>query len=225
MPPILDIAGKRFGRLVVITRARVNGARNAMWLCQCDCGNTTVGAASNLGKTKFSCGCLSSENGTTTIKTNSLARTDLHGMSHTTEWRIWSQMRSRCESPDNHRYHRYGGRGIKVCERWQSFQNFYEDMGPRPSKRYSIDRIDNDGNYEKSNCRWATAKTQARNTSKTHWVTIEGTTLCVKDWCKALNVPIWKPSEMIRNRGAKRNLPPAYATIEDALTALYHGRT
>lgn len=222
MPKALDISGKRFGRLVVLCRATVPGARNVMWRCQCDCGETTIGAAANIGKTKFSCGCLASENGTKTLRVNRLARTDLHGLSRLAEYRIWSKMKGRCLNKKDPKFHRYGGRGIVVCDRWKdSFENFLEDMGPRPSKRHSIDRIDNNGNYEPGNCRWAIEKVQARNRSTTRKITINGVTLCVREWCETLGVPDWKPAHLVRKRGKKRDLPPRFTSIEDAVRFLH----
>jgi len=89
-----------------------------------------------------------------------------HGLTYTPEYRSWCHMKGRCYCPNDSRYHRYGGRGIKVCDRWlNSFENFYKDMGPRPSPKHSIDRVDNNGNYEPSNCRWVTVKTQNSNRS------------------------------------------------------------
>jgi len=220
MPNILDVVGKRFGRLVVLQRASAIGSKNVMWLCQCDCGETTTGAAANLGKTKFSCGCLQKEVARKSMSGNRLARTGLHGKSHYPEWGVWSRMKDRCYNTNNEKYHRYGGRGITVCDRWlNSFEDFLDDMGRRPSKRYSIDRIDNDGNYEKSNCRWTTMAIQRRNNSTIHWVTINGTKLCLKDWCKFLKVPKWKPTEMVRSRDGR---PAKFPDIESALTHLYN---
>lgn len=86
-----------------------------------------------------------------------------HGMTRTSEYQTWAQMKRRCQTPSNKDYSNYGGRGIRLCERWQTFTNFFEDMGPRPSSKHSIDRINNDGDYEKVNCRWATAAQQAKN--------------------------------------------------------------
>lgn len=225
MPKALDIVGQRFGRLTVKQRVHVDGARNVMWECICDCGGITIAAAANLGKTKNSCGCLANESARETLKINRLARTDLHGMSQTPEWNTWSVMRERCRNPNNAKYHRYGGRGITVCERWDnSFEDFLADMGPKPSKDHSIDRIDNDGNYEPSNCRWATRKTQGRNTSKNLWITIDGVRLCLEDWCIHLRVPRWKPYEMARATGKNRDKPAKFASVEDAIRHL-HAKT
>lgn len=108
-----------------------------------------------------------------------------HRMTHTPEYKSWSKMRQRCNDPNNNRYYRYGARGIKVCKRWQdSFGAFYEDLGPKPPG-CSVDRIDNDGDYEPSNCRWATVNEQSKNRSTT--VKYKGE--CMKDWATKLGVP------------------------------------
>ncbi len=94
----------------------------------------------------------------------------------------WNNMRTRCHNEKAPEYSRYGGRVIKVCERWSSFKNFLEDMGPKPSKKHSLDRIDNEGNYTPENCRWATVGEQSRNRRTNHMITFKGLTLCLKDW-------------------------------------------
>lgn len=222
MPKALDIKGQRFGRLVAVCRAKVPGARNVMWECQCDCGGMTIAAAANLGRSNRSCGCLQSESATASLRINRLLIKGLHGKSGTPEWRVWSKMKDRCYNPNAPKYHRYGGRGIKVCDRWlESFPNFLEDMGQRPSKRRSIDRIDNDGDYCKENCQWATAKGQARNTSTNRWIEIDGIKLCYTDWCKTLGIPLWKAREMVRKR---YKAPAQFPTLEAALHFLYHKR-
>ena len=104
------------------------------------------------------------------------------------EYRIWIAMKSRCNNPSTASYERYGGRGIRVSSKWDTFEAFYEDMGPRPSKKYSIERINNDGDYEPGNCRWATESEQKRNTSQTHLITFNKRTQCMADWAKELGI-------------------------------------
>jgi hypothetical protein len=106
---------------------------------------------------------------------------ETHGKSRTPVYRVWQSMRNRCENPKDKRYHDYGGRGIRVCERWQKFENFYADMGE--SMGLQLDRKDNDGNYCPENCRWATRQQQQRNRRTNQLVQINGVTLCVKEWC------------------------------------------
>ena len=219
MPKILDLAGKTFGRLSVIERVYVPKAHNVMWRCKCECGNETIAAAANIGKTTFSCGCLAREAARNLLTGNTYQRT--HNSSQTTEYRIWSKMRDRCLNPNNPKYHRYGGRGITICKRWlDDFESFRSDMGMRPPG-LSVDRIDNDGNYEPSNCHWGTSGEQSRNKSTNNVVTIDSKSMCIADWCHALDVPRWKPYEMCRATGSKRNGPPQFDSPEAAIRELY----
>lgn len=160
---VVDRTGQTFGRLTVIRRAeeRKAGRRGVVWECQCACGAVVNVAAERLGVRTRSCGCLHRE--------MAGDRTRTHGDSKSAEHRTWSGMITRCENPNREKFRDYGGRGIRVCERWRGangYQNFLADMGRRPSPRHSIDRIDVDGNYEPGNCRWATPSEQARNTRK-----------------------------------------------------------
>lgn len=149
-----NFIGRVFGRLTVLrkTKRRRNG--RIMWLCQCRCGKQKAVAGNNLCRTQ-SCGCLRRDMATAP------------GNSWSPERNAWRGARERCSNPNNPRYHHYGGRGITVCPRWmdseKGFVRFFADMGLRPSPRHSLDRIDNDGNYEPRNCRWATAGQQQRN--------------------------------------------------------------
>lgn len=158
----LDLANKKFGRLLAIS-SRYDGKRR-MWKCLCDCGNECEIDASklNTGHTK-SCGCLHKESIST------------HGSTNSPEHAAWLAMKSRCNCNSNRGYKYYGGRGIKVCEKWsQSFEAFLSDMGQKPSASHSIERIDVNGNYEPSNCVWADIETQKRNRRNTNLITYKG---------------------------------------------------
>jgi hypothetical protein len=183
VPPRLDLTGQRFGRLIAIRLAGNAHNGRVLWECICDCGNTKVTSSGDLraGHT-VSCGC------------GKLERLEKyrwkHGRADTPEHIIWMSMRQRCNDPTATNYPRYGGRGIKVCERWaESFANFFADMGPRPSPAHSIDRWpDNDGNYEPGNCRWATLEEQANNCRRNRRLTYQGRTMTMTQWCKELGL-------------------------------------
>lgn len=156
--PLKDETGMRYGRLVVLRYAG-----NYKWSCVCDCGSFVAVLGPELRRDRVrSCGCLNNE-----VRSLTARKTfTKHGMSDSQAHRQWRGMLARCRNPNNHKFKDYGGRGIKVCERWLVFENYLSDMGLRPSPVHSIDRIDVDGDYEPSNCRWATPKEQAANKRK-----------------------------------------------------------
>ena len=194
-----DFTGRTFGRLTVIKNMPKSGFQPRV-LCRCSCGTEKVFRLHNLrhGETK-SCGCL---------QTELLRAPRKHGLTGSPVYHTWGNLLNRCGNPNNNAYAYYGGRGITVCDRWRDFSNFYADMGPKPSPAHSLGRIDNDGDYEPSNCRWATQSEQTRNRSDNHWLTVNGETLCLADWAKRLGVE----TSTIRGRLARG------WDIEEALT-------
>jgi len=174
-----DLTGKRFNRLVAISRAGHKCGRTA-WLCKCDCGNEVITTTHSLNsKGTQSCGCYNRDNG---------RKKRIHGKTKDPIYRIWSGMRGRCKNPTVMGYKNYGGRGIQVCERWDDFQNFFHDMGPTYEKGLSIDRIDNNGNYEPSNCKWSDRFEQSNNRRNNRVYTIDGTTDTLAVLCRKIGI-------------------------------------
>jgi len=217
--PIKDMTGQRFGRLVAIKLFGIRalgGAKSAVWECQCDCGTVVnvVGHYLRNGGTR-SCGCLRRD--------LSSQRYSTHGMTGTPEHRTWASMRARCYSPICNGYKNYGGRGIKVCERWFSFENFYIDVGPRPSSKHTIDRVDANGDYEPSNVVWSTMSEQNRNRRNNRRLLAFGEERLVVEWLEIY--PINRDTLTTRIEAAlsipalaagKRHMPRAVAQTRKA---------
>jgi len=181
----IDFTGFRFGRLTVMRNCGVR-RRTTFWECRCDCGaiKEFCGADLKRGHTQ-SCGCKQRE-------AASKARTK-HGScknyQRTPEYGTWSAMKERCNCTSNPRYKDYGGRGISVCERWSSsFDEFLKDMGKKPSKKHSLDRIDNNTGYSKDNCRWSIPTEQNRNTRVVLFVAIDGVSKTTYQWSEESKV-------------------------------------
>lgn len=183
-----NLVGEKFNLLTVIEHHHVKrGYKNGIccrtehyWLCKCDCGNYTIVKSENLksGGVK-SCGCL-----------RHLQYNKTHGQCRTRLYNIWCNMKARCFNPKEHAYNRYGGRGITICNEWKSdFMNFYNwAMDNGYNDNLSIDRIDNNGNYEPSNCRWANDKTQANNRRSSHLITYQNETHTLAEWADLYNI-------------------------------------
>lgn len=200
MAELIDLTGKKFGNLTVISKVdKPSGLSNtrAQWLCVCSCGTTVrvEGPSLRNGPTK-SCGCLRTE----MIRESKITHGQCVKGSRSAAYNSWSQMIARCTNHNSTHYRHYGGRGIKVCERWKKFQNFYEDMGDCP-KGLSIDRINNDGNYEPDNCRWATIYEQSNNKRTNRLITWKDKNYTAKQLSDFLNIPYqWFYDRAVRQK-------------------------
>lgn len=182
---MMNLSGQRFGRLVVLDEAprKEYGAR--MWYCKCDCGKEKIVFQQCLmnGHSR-SCGCIRKE--------QIIERSTTHGLSHKRIYNIYHGMINRCFNNNEHSYPDYGGRGITVCDEWSGdsgFENFYEwAVNNGYSEKLTIDRIDVNGNYEPSNCKWSTYEEQSKNKRNNYLITWRGKTQILKDWCKELNL-------------------------------------
>lgn len=172
-----DETGNKYNKLTVLEFSGKTKGGDSNWLCQCECGNTTIVSRGDFtkGDTK-SCGCHRASAGGAT-----------KGYRKSTEYVSWSEMKRRCYNTRNAEYHNYGGRGITVCDQWKnSFVDFLAYVGKKPSPDATIDRIDVNGNYEPGNVRWATKPEQSQNTRKTRKLTYNGETLCLREWARRL---------------------------------------
>lgn len=197
----LNLVGMKFGRLTVLKFNGIDsraGKQKSRWECVCDCGNKGIYTGSQMkGGTTQSCGCLQRERASESLIT--------HGMCGTTEFYSWTNMKTRCFNKKSQDYEDYGGRGITVCERWKnSFKNFVEDMGLKPAGKYSIDRLNTNGNYELGNCRWGTDEQQARNKRNNRWIECNGLRMILEDWAVYFGVNQGNLSHSIKARGMDR---------------------
>jgi hypothetical protein len=184
--PPENLSQQRFGRLIAqsIAGYRLNNA--IVWTCLCDCGNTKDARAASLKKGDVkSCGCLARE-----CMPPRLAK---HGMSYYSGFKTWQGMMRRCNNPADKNFSLYGGRGIKVCDRWLDPRNFAKDMGEKPGG-CSLDRINPNGDYCSENCRWATPAEQGANKRSNRMIQHEGQVLHMSEWCRRLGV---KPSTVL----------------------------
>lgn len=185
MPKFKDLTGQRFGYLTIIKKAGKSKNNKTLWLCKCDCGNEKICIGNDLitGRTK-SCGCLRKKGSQRT-----------HGFRYTRLYYIWQGIKKRCLNKNTPNYCIYGGRGITICDEWKNdfkvfhdwaFANGYDEKAKRGD--CTIERIDVNGNYEPSNCRWATMKEQCRNTRSNKLITYNNETRCLMDWSYILNI-------------------------------------
>ena len=226
-----NLAGDRFGRYTVLHEAEPDKRGRTHWMCKCECGEVRRVRADALTRgTSLSCGCLAVE--------RTIERSSTHGKTGTPEFVIWSGIMSRChwkcaengdKAPD------YFGRGIRVCKRWaSSFEAFYLDMGPRPSPKHSIDRIDVNGDYSPENCRWATDIQQANNRRDNNLISCFGETRPAREWDRIYGLhpdtvarriragwetsaaittpPMWKGQRVINHRMGTSALSPSHRT-------------
>lgn len=208
MATYIDLSGKKIGALTIFKRAGSAPSGEALWECQCDCGIACIKTSSSIKENhEPSCGCL---------KGFKISKCMVrHGRTRSPEYVSWCGMKARCLNSNEPGFHRYGGRGIQICERWKnSFENFLTDMGEKPSPSHSIDRIDVDGNYEPSNCRWATKTEQSRNQRSNRLIEYNGSMIhisvlakqaCVSRpvFCRRINNG-WTVEESLRTPPNKR---------------------
>lgn len=187
-----DITGQTFGRLTVINRTENRRSKKVQWKCLCECGGTTITGTHELrsGNTK-SCGCFGKE------QLDSFRKT--HEKFDTPEYDTWCHMKNRCYNPKDVGFKDYGGRGITICNKWRhDFLLFFNHIGPKPPGNYSVERIDNNGNYEPGNVRWATPKEQTNNQRSNHNITFRGVTMTRAQWAEALGINKGTLSSRIR---------------------------
>lgn len=186
-----NLVGQKFGRLTVISfkrfRRRPDGrAVEGMWNCKCNCGKKLIVGVANLKRPNPSCGCYRRENCGNQFRTHG----DTVNGKKSAEYYAWVDMKDRCYDEKDKFYHNYGGRGIRVCRRWlNSYADFLADMGRKPSRKHTLDRIKNNGNYTPANCRWATLKEQSRNRRTNRILSMGGKRRCLVAWSELTGIP------------------------------------
>lgn len=180
-----NIAQLRFGKLVAIRHSKHRKGWGYWWLCRCDCGKHSCVRTGSLlnGHTK-SCGCGIAEAATT----HGFRKRNNKNPFHAKVFSAWAQMKSRCTNPNDNNFSNYGERGIKFCARWDKFVYFLKDLGLPPTLSHSLGRINNDGNYKPSNCRWETDEQQSRNKRDNLFVTIKGQKKCLEEWANIIGI-------------------------------------
>lgn len=176
MSRLIDLTGRRFGNLIAMFEVGRDSVGGVLWMCICDCGNSKIIPSSGLlANKRKSCGCLSRHGHTARGKMS-------------TTYHAWKHMKERCLNPNVDCYKYHGARGIIVCTRWlNSFQNFLSDMGEKP-EGLTLERINNNGNYDPDNCKWATPKEQARNTRRNKLIEYQGKTMCMAAWAEEFGI-------------------------------------
>ena len=179
---IKQLEGTKHNKLTILKECEPHitkgGHKRRVVLCRCVCGvEKRVQISSILNGSVKSCGCYSRK-----MSSERMKKQGTHNMYRTPEYNIWMSMKKRCLNKSHKSYHLYGGRGISVCDKWMGFSGFIEDVGLRPSKNHSLDRIDNNGNYEPQNVRWATRREQQRNKRNNRLITYNGETKCLSEW-------------------------------------------
>lgn len=181
-----DITGRTFGRLIVLSRVENSKQGKARFECRCECNRFTTVLGTHLVRgTIKSCGCWRVEMPAKAFRK--------HGGKGTAEYRIWGHMKTRCLNPKSRYYHRYGGRGIAICPEWlTSFEAFFRDMGSRPSRRHSIERLDGNKGYSPDNCCWALPLQQSSNRSTVRQIEHNGITDTIAGWARRTGIPYLK---------------------------------